>query len=157
MSDTVKCLSLFAGIGGFEVGMSPCGFRFTNTLEWDENCCITLNANKAATGALEDDIRPIDIMKMNPKDFSQKKLTILLEGLRAKVFLQQEGERAVLREQVIQEGLCSGTTASMLNIFSQKHLCLRMCAGFYRLKKVRISRLSVALSKKLDINYFGEF
>lgn len=80
MSDTVKCLSLFAGIGGFEVGMSPCGFRFTNTLEWDENCCITLNANKAATGALEDDIRPIDIMKMNPKDFSQEKIDYIVGG-----------------------------------------------------------------------------
>lgn len=29
---TVKCLSLFSGIGGFEVGMAPCGFCFTNTL-----------------------------------------------------------------------------------------------------------------------------
>ena len=80
MSKTVKCLSLFAGIGGFEVGMSPCGFRFTNTLEWDENCCITLNANKDLTGALEDEIKPIDIMKMEPADFSSEQVDYIVGG-----------------------------------------------------------------------------
>lgn len=80
MSNTVKCLSLFAGIGGFEVGMASCGFRFTNTLEWDENCCITLNANKSATGALEDNILPIDIMKMKPEDFSHEKVDYIVGG-----------------------------------------------------------------------------
>lgn len=80
MSKTVKCLSLFAGIGGFEVGMSPCGFRFTNTLEWDENCCITLNANKELTGALEDEIKPIDIMKMEPADFSSEQVDYIVGG-----------------------------------------------------------------------------
>ena len=80
MSETVKCLSLFAGIGGFEVGMSPSGFRFTNTLEWDENCCKTLNANKTLTGALEDDIKPIDIMKMEAPDFSSEKVDYIVGG-----------------------------------------------------------------------------
>lgn len=77
---TVKCLSLFAGIGGFEVGMAPVGFRFTNTLEWDENCCITLNANKNFTGALEDDIKPIDIMKTAPEDFSKETVDYIVGG-----------------------------------------------------------------------------
>ena len=57
-------LSLFAGIGGFEVGMSQCGFEFIKTLEWDTNCCQTLNASRHLTGALEDDIEPIDDTKI---------------------------------------------------------------------------------------------
>lgn len=77
---TVKCLSLFAGIGGFEVGMAPVGFRFTNTLEWDENCCVTLNTNKNFTGALEDDIKPIDIMKTAPEDFSSESVDYIVGG-----------------------------------------------------------------------------
>lgn len=80
MSEKVKCLSLFAGIGGFEVGMSPCGFVFTNTLEWDENCCITLNANRQFTGAEEENILPIDIMKMDPADFSSEHVDYIVGG-----------------------------------------------------------------------------
>ena len=76
----VKCLSLFSGIGGFEVGMSPCGFRFTNTLEWDEACCNTMNANKNLTGALEDIIVPVDIMKTAPEDFSTEKVDYIVGG-----------------------------------------------------------------------------
>ena len=77
---TVKCLSLFAGIGGFEVGMAPVGFRFTNTLEWDENCCKTLNTNQQFTGALEDDIKPIDIMLTAPEDFSSEEVDYIVGG-----------------------------------------------------------------------------
>lgn len=80
MSEKVKCLSLFAGIGGFEVGMSPCGFTFTNTLEWDENCCTTLNANRRFTGAEEETILPIDIMKMDAADFSSEKVDYIVGG-----------------------------------------------------------------------------
>ena len=65
----VKALSLFSGIGGFEVGMAKCGFRFLKTLEWDENCCITLNANPDFTAAEEKDIKPLDITKVQPSDF----------------------------------------------------------------------------------------
>lgn len=80
MTNQVKCLSLFAGIGGFEVGMAPIGFKFTNTLEWDEKCCETLNSNKELTGAEEDIIRPIDITKMAPADFSDEKVDYIVGG-----------------------------------------------------------------------------
>ena len=76
----VKCLSLFAGIGGFEVGMAPLGFQFTNTLEWDENCCKTLNANPGFTGALEAEIKPVDIMKTAPEDFSGEQVDYIVGG-----------------------------------------------------------------------------
>ena len=83
MSDTentAKCLSLFAGIGGFEVGMAPSGFRFTNTLEWDKNCCKTINTNKHLTGILEDEVKPIDIMLTAPEDFSREKIDYIVGG-----------------------------------------------------------------------------
>lgn len=35
MSEKTIALSLFSGIGGFEVGMAKCGFSFAKTLEWD--------------------------------------------------------------------------------------------------------------------------
>ncbi|MDR1028390.1 MAG: DNA cytosine methyltransferase, partial [Clostridiales Family XIII bacterium] len=79
-SNKVIALSLFAGIGGFEVGMSQCGFEFIKTLEWDENCCKTLNANKRFTGALEDDIQPIDIMKTLPEDFYDGAIDYIVGG-----------------------------------------------------------------------------
>ena len=68
-SKKVKALSLFSGIGGFEVGMAKCGFRFLKTLEWDENCCITLNANPSFTAAEEENIKPLDITKVQPAEF----------------------------------------------------------------------------------------
>ena len=43
MSKDIVALSLFSGIGGFEVGMAKAGFTFAKTLEWDEKCCETLN------------------------------------------------------------------------------------------------------------------
>lgn len=60
--------------------MSPCGFSFTNTLEWDENCCKTLNANRNLTGAEEEDIKPIDIMKTRPEDFSSETVDYIVGG-----------------------------------------------------------------------------
>ena len=63
MSEKTIALSLFSGIGGFEVGMAKCGFSFAKTLEWDEKCCETLNLNKEILGTEEENIQPIDIMK----------------------------------------------------------------------------------------------
>ncbi|MDR2132936.1 MAG: DNA cytosine methyltransferase [Clostridiales Family XIII bacterium] len=62
-------LSLFSGIGGFEVGMSRCGFSFLKTLEWDENCCKTLSQNKILTGTAECEINTADITKTSPEEF----------------------------------------------------------------------------------------
>lgn len=74
------CLSLFSGIGGFEVGMSRCGLKFVKTLEWDRDCCITLNANKQLLGSTESDIRPIDIMQTKPEDFYKGEVDYIVGG-----------------------------------------------------------------------------
>jgi DNA (cytosine-5)-methyltransferase 1 len=73
-------LSLFAGIGGFEVGMSKCGFTFLKTLEIDEKCCITLNLNKHLTGSVEDEIHPIDITQMLPENFWHTEVDYIVGG-----------------------------------------------------------------------------
>jgi len=82
MNNRVKttAISLFAGIGGFEVGMSRCGFTFLKTLEWDENCCKTLSINKKLTGSVEDEIKAIDITKMLPGDFYEGNVDYIVGG-----------------------------------------------------------------------------
>lgn len=82
MSDKNKivALSLFSGIGGFEVGMAKCGFTFAKTLEWDEKCCETLNLNKVILGTEEDKIEPIDITKMPPEEFFNGKVDYIVGG-----------------------------------------------------------------------------
>lgn len=76
----VKALSLFAGIGGFEVGMASCGFDFLKTLEWDAKCCQTLQENKEILGIEEDKVLPIDITKMEPQDFYQGEVDYIVGG-----------------------------------------------------------------------------
>ena len=82
MDNAIKttALSLFAGIGGFEVGMSRCGFTFLKTLEWDEKCCKTLSINKGLTGAVENDIEAIDITKKLPEDFYDGNVDYIVGG-----------------------------------------------------------------------------
>jgi DNA (cytosine-5)-methyltransferase 1 len=76
----IRALSLFSGIGGFEVGMARCGFTFVKTLEWDEKCCETLNANKNLLGTVEDKIEPIDITKMEPEEFYKGTVDYIVGG-----------------------------------------------------------------------------
>jgi len=78
--DNVVALSLFSGIGGFEVGMARCGFRFLKTLEWDEKCCETLNKNKPLLGTIETEIKPIDITQTPPQDFYSKSVDYIVGG-----------------------------------------------------------------------------
>ena len=78
--DKVKALSLFSGIGGFELGMSKCGFEFCKTLEWDEKCCETLTANRALLGIQEDKVVPLDITKTEPENFYQGKVDYIVGG-----------------------------------------------------------------------------
>lgn len=80
MSEKIEALSLFSGIGGFEVGMAKCGFSFAKTLEWDEKCCETLNRNKKILAIEEDDIRPIDITKMSPEEFYSGQVDYIVGG-----------------------------------------------------------------------------
>lgn len=81
MSDKkIVSLSLFSGIGGFEVGMARAGFTFAKTLEWDEKCCETLNQNKEILCTEEDEIFPIDITKLPPSEFYDGKVDYIVGG-----------------------------------------------------------------------------
>lgn len=80
MEKKLIALSLFSGIGGFEVGMVKCGFQFAKTLEWDEKCCETLNLNKNLLGIQEDKAEPIDITKMPPEEFYDGKVDYIVGG-----------------------------------------------------------------------------
>ena len=74
-----SALSLFSGIGGFEVGMAPLGFNFVKNLEWDADCCKTLNRN----GMAEDRLEPItvtDIWLTEPEGFYRGQVDFIVGG-----------------------------------------------------------------------------
>lgn len=62
-----RALSLFSGIGGFEVGMSSLGFQFLKTLELDSKCCDTMTKN--FSDQVSESIYPTDITKVKPEEF----------------------------------------------------------------------------------------
>ena len=74
----MKALSLFTGIGGFEVGMRDLGFDFVKLLEIDEKCCETLRKNHFSKGLIN--IEPIDITKKEPFDFYDKQVDYIVGG-----------------------------------------------------------------------------
>ncbi len=80
MGTDIVALSLFSGIGGFEVGMAKAGFNFAKTLEWDEKCCETLNQNRVLLGTEEEMIQPIDITERKPEDFYQGHVDYIVGG-----------------------------------------------------------------------------
>lgn len=80
MNKNTVALSLFSGIGGFEVGMAKSGFNFVKTLEWDEKCCETLNQNKNLLGTDEDNILPIDITERKPENFYEGHVDYIVGG-----------------------------------------------------------------------------
>ena len=71
-----NALSLFSGIGGFEVGMQNLGFDFKKALEWDAKCCITLNRNFNHYG----EIKPTDITKIEPAEFYSGPIDYIVGG-----------------------------------------------------------------------------
>ena len=69
MERIAKALSLFSGIGGFEIGMSRIGIGFLRELEFDPLCCATMNANLSLLGTEEKRIQPLDICLTEPSAF----------------------------------------------------------------------------------------
>lgn len=43
-------LELFSGAGGLALGLEEAGFKHEALVEWDEDCCTTMNANKTNSG-----------------------------------------------------------------------------------------------------------
>jgi DNA (cytosine-5)-methyltransferase 1 len=57
----MRCLSLFSGAGGLDIGLNTAGFEMVTSIEVDEDCCLTLKANhdwpvtRAKVGDVGDD------------------------------------------------------------------------------------------------------
>ncbi len=73
-------LSLFSGIGGFEVGMAEIGFSFAATLEWDRKCCETLTLNSHLRHRTYSEIHPSDITKTPAVDFYSGDVDYIVGG-----------------------------------------------------------------------------
>jgi lysyl-tRNA synthetase class II len=67
-------LSFFSGIGGFEVGMNDLGFNFVKSLEWDNECCNTLNKNFK----YQVEASPTDITLIEPEDFYSQEIDFIV-------------------------------------------------------------------------------
>jgi DNA (cytosine-5)-methyltransferase 1 len=60
----MKCLSLFSGAGGMDIGVAKAGFDIILSTDIDPTCCQTLEANQQITGAREvvlGDMRDVDL------------------------------------------------------------------------------------------------
>lgn len=75
----VNTLSLFSGIGGFEVGMSKIGFAFKEEVEFDVKCCQTMNANAKLLG-IEKNVVPMDIMQIEPSSLDIQPIDCIVGG-----------------------------------------------------------------------------
>lgn len=134
----VKALSLFAGIGGFEVGMASCGFDFLKTLEWDAKCCQTLQANKAILGIEEDEVLPIDITKMDPQDFYQGDVDYIVGGPPCQSFSAAGRRAGGVKGTKDARGELFNYYCKYVDYFKPKAFVLKMLGEFCPLTKEKI-------------------
>ena len=80
MGKSVSAISLFSGIGGFEVGFRDLGVRFHRMLEWDPKCCETLSINFDVADGGHREVKPTDITKVAAKDFYRGKVDYIVGG-----------------------------------------------------------------------------
>ena len=138
--------------------MSPLGFRFTNTLEIDEGCCRTLNANRRFTGAVEREIRPLDITVTAPGDFSAEQVDYIVGGPPCQSF-SAAGRRAggVAGDRRRQGGRSSGTIAGMSSTSGPRPSSLRTCAAYSPRGAGRTSGLSASPLQRWATSCSGAF
>ncbi len=76
----LKVLSLFTGIGGLDIGFERAGFDIVATLEWDKDCCDTLNLNKQKFFNKNTKILQADITKIQPEEIYDGKIDFFIGG-----------------------------------------------------------------------------
>jgi DNA (cytosine-5)-methyltransferase 1 len=76
----LKVLSLFTGIGGLDLGFERAKFDIVATLEWDKDCCDTLNLNKEKFLNPTTKIIQADITKIQPEEIYDGDIDFFIGG-----------------------------------------------------------------------------
>lgn len=105
----LKVLSLFSGIGGLDLGFEKAGFDVVAMVEWDSDCCKTLNFNKDRFFSAGTKVIEADITKITPDEIYKGKIDFIIGGPPCQTF-SAIGRRA---------GGASGRLDSRGNLFQQ--------------------------------------
>lgn len=105
----LKVLSLFSGIGGLDLGFERAGFEIVAMVEWDSDCCKTLNQNKDNFFGPTARVIEADITKITPEEIYEGKVDFIIGGPPCQTF-SAIGRRA---------GGASGRLDSRGNLFQQ--------------------------------------
>lgn len=71
----MKCLSLFSGAGGLDLGLEAAGFEIFASVEYDADCCATLRAN-GRNRVICSDVSAVDFRKI----VGQNEIDLLVGG-----------------------------------------------------------------------------
>jgi len=106
---SLTVLSLFSGIGGLDLGFERAGFEIVAMVEWDSDCCKTLNQNKENFFGPKAKVIEADITKITPEQIYEGKVDFIIGGPPCQTF-SAIGRRA---------GGASGRLDSRGNLFQQ--------------------------------------
>ncbi len=73
-------LSLFTGIGGLDIAFEKAGFNIVATIEWDKDCCDTLNLNKKEFLGKNTKIIQADITRITPEEIYSGDVDFFIGG-----------------------------------------------------------------------------
>ena len=91
-----RALSLFAGAGGFDIGVDQAGFKTVCSVELDPHCVSTLRRNGRGKTAWQVDVRALDPLRMaDSLGFGVGELALLYGGPPCQPFSQMGKRKGV--------------------------------------------------------------